>query len=224
MATDLFRCLYPNLFKNRTCELPFMNIKPKSPRVFSPKTQSQIYDIVTQSGELQAYLAAIRRFCIAWKMCEGCAFLRKYSDIPSSCVGLLASGRGNGNGNGNGNGDENENETDTHTTPPNTTTSSDITTTTNTHDTTTSLYAPLLPHIVAIIPCSRLSDSQMAGPWGGQVSVLPPHLQQRPLHFGVEVFYTTAGDVQRHVISTGVALDVSDGRWRTELMEQVLLS
>ena len=117
---------------------------------------------------------------------------------------------------------ERERQGDNFSEEPSTTQNTQNANTTTTDTSNTPLYTPLLPHIVAILPCSRLSDSQMAGPWATHVTALPPHLQHRPLHFGVEVFYTTTGDVQRHVISVGAGVD-DEGRWRSELLEQVMV-
>jgi hypothetical protein len=87
IGTQILKCVFPSLFRN-SCSLPFINTKLSSKRTFSPQVQQKIMEVVTETGEMEAYLTAVRRFCLAWAISRDCPHIQNHS-VPFSCTSFV---------------------------------------------------------------------------------------------------------------------------------------
>jgi hypothetical protein len=87
IGTQILKCVFPSLLAS-PCSLPFTNAKLTSPRTFSPQVQQKIMEIVMETGEMEAYLTAVRRFCLAWAISRDCSHIQDHS-VPFSCVAFF---------------------------------------------------------------------------------------------------------------------------------------
>jgi hypothetical protein len=87
IGTQILKCVFPELLAS-PCSLPFTNVNLTSPRTFSPQIQQKIMEIVMETGEMEVYLTAVRRFCLAWAISRDCPHIQDHI-VPFSCVAFF---------------------------------------------------------------------------------------------------------------------------------------